>query len=143
MKILLNKTYKKLLKLAYLDHLTGCFNRNWLNKYREAYNITGTFISIIDIDDLKKCNDTSGHTSGDILLVTIATHLLSITKNVVRLGGDEFLLITTFNPIQLLYHIDRISFGVGVVQLNMKFNLRTAMIIADKNMYNMKKNKKH
>ncbi|HSQ35450.1 MAG TPA: diguanylate cyclase [Candidatus Binatia bacterium] len=51
---------------------------------------------IIDIDDIKKCNDTHGHLTGDLVLVKVATLLTSQIRGcdfVARYGGDEFTVI--------------------------------------------------
>jgi two-component system cell cycle response regulator len=51
---------------------------------------------IIDIDDFKKCNDTHGHLTGDLVLVKVASLLTGQTRGcdfVARYGGDEFTVI--------------------------------------------------
>jgi two-component system, cell cycle response regulator len=51
---------------------------------------------IIDIDDFKKCNDTHGHLTGDLVLVNVASLLTSQIRGcdfVARYGGDEFTVI--------------------------------------------------
>jgi two-component system cell cycle response regulator len=51
---------------------------------------------IIDIDDFKKCNDTHGHLTGDLVLVKVASLLTSQIRGcdfVARYGGDEFTVI--------------------------------------------------
>jgi diguanylate cyclase (GGDEF)-like protein len=51
---------------------------------------------LIDIDDFKKCNDTHGHLTGDLVLVKVASLLSSQVRGcdfVARYGGDEFTVI--------------------------------------------------
>jgi diguanylate cyclase (GGDEF)-like protein len=51
---------------------------------------------IIDIDDFKKCNDTHGHLTGDLVLVKVASLLTDQIRGcdfVARIGGDEFTVI--------------------------------------------------
>jgi diguanylate cyclase (GGDEF)-like protein len=51
---------------------------------------------IIDIDDFKKCNDTHGHLTGDLVLVKVASLLIAQIRGcdfVARYGGDEFTVI--------------------------------------------------
>lgn len=51
---------------------------------------------IIDIDDFKKCNDTHGHLTGDLVLVKVAALLTAQIRGcdfVARYGGDEFTVI--------------------------------------------------
>lgn len=52
-----------------------------------------TFISIIDLNDLKEINDSQGHAEGDELLRKTALALRYAVRNsdfLARLGGDEF-----------------------------------------------------
>jgi diguanylate cyclase (GGDEF)-like protein len=51
---------------------------------------------VIDIDDFKKCNDTHGHLTGDLVLVKVASLLSAQVRGcdfVARYGGDEFTVI--------------------------------------------------
>jgi diguanylate cyclase (GGDEF)-like protein len=51
-------------------------------------------IAFIDVDGLKRVNDTLGHTAGDRLLVNVVQTLRQRVRPydlVVRFGGDEFL----------------------------------------------------
>ncbi len=82
-------------KKAYIDSLTGLYNRNYLNDLN--LNFREYTVAMADIDDFKKINDTYGHDAGDIVLKQIA---LIMKKNVrekedfvIRFGGEEFLLL--------------------------------------------------
>jgi len=82
--------FEKLNKFAYHDNLTGCYNRNW---FVENYNDEDEFkFIIVDINDLKKENDTNGHCAGDNLIKDVAKSLMQY-GDVVRYGGDEFILV--------------------------------------------------
>ena len=51
---------------------------------------------MLDLDDLKKVNDTSGHAAGDELLRTLARTLGAVLRRgdrAYRIGGDEFAII--------------------------------------------------
>jgi len=51
---------------------------------------------MIDLDHFKRLNDQHGHQAGDEVLVNVAHFLLRETRArdaVVRLGGDEFLVL--------------------------------------------------
>ena len=52
---------------------------------------------LIDLDDFKNVNDTLGHAAGDELLKAVAAKLQSLLRpgdHIVRLGGDEFIIIS-------------------------------------------------
>mgnify|MGYP005840468145 CR=1 FL=1 len=55
-----------------------------------------TFISIIDLNDLKETNDSKGHAAGDELLRKTALTLRYAVRNadfLARIGGDEFAVL--------------------------------------------------
>ncbi len=88
--------------MVHYDYLTGLPNRHLLRErihhtvYMSEKNQAQSAICFIDVDDFKRINDTFGHHIGDMLLVQIVSHIqLHLEKNddLLRLGGDEFLLI--------------------------------------------------
>jgi diguanylate cyclase (GGDEF)-like protein len=92
----------KLRELTIRDHLTGLFNRRYLDEIlakevqRAARTQHPVGIVMIDIDHFKEINDVYGHEVGDQLVVAIA----EIQKDIIRTydaacryGGDEFVLI--------------------------------------------------
>lgn len=89
---------------AYLDRLTGVYNRHYFETYVSALYKAAARDSkkqkiaalMIDIDRFKSINDRYGHVVGDEALICSARILrASVGKNahVVRYGGDEFLVI--------------------------------------------------
>ena len=61
---------------------------------RTARSGEGLVVAYIDVDGLKRVNDTAGHTAGDALLGDVArsiTHHLRSYDVMCRFGGDEFL----------------------------------------------------
>jgi diguanylate cyclase (GGDEF)-like protein/PAS domain S-box-containing protein len=88
--------------LAYHDTLTGLPNRALLLDrleralaQAERYNQLMALL-YLDLDHFKLINDTLGHGVGDGLLKEVAARLSSALREedtVVRLGGDEFLII--------------------------------------------------
>ena len=83
---------------ASTDPLTGLGNRRQLYFERRRHSETKSRIGIalVDINNLKTVNDTYGHKAGDALIKGVALLLSEITRTedtVVRMGGDEFLII--------------------------------------------------
>ncbi len=95
------RLFKKIENMALHDFLTGLPNRHYLSqRLRESISKLkrGTKIAImeLDLDGFKSINDTYGHSVGDILLQELAKRLRSALRGediVVRLGGDEFLIV--------------------------------------------------
>lgn len=88
-----------LVGLAYSDALTGLANRARCEQVME--NLTGTngsfSIVSMDMDYLKKTNDSLGHEEGDRLIVGFATILNQVfwdAELIGRMGGDEFIVIS-------------------------------------------------
>ncbi len=88
--------------LAHHDPLTGLPNRLLFNDRLDhtlarAQREAGCCaILFFDLDGFKVINDTLGHSSGDLLLQTIAARLkggLRSNDTVARLGGDEFVVV--------------------------------------------------
>jgi diguanylate cyclase (GGDEF)-like protein len=88
------------------DSLTGLPNRHWLQWYlpqaiaRARENRQTLALLFIDLDGFKAANDTMGHAAGDELLRHAAHRLKEAVRphdNVVRFGGDEFVVILENN----------------------------------------------
>jgi diguanylate cyclase (GGDEF)-like protein len=84
--------------LAYHDHLTGCWNRRYVEKHLLEHLNNGASLGIIllDINYFKPINDTYGHNFGDELLVQFAKTLENALPSralLGRLGGDEFIVV--------------------------------------------------
>lgn len=81
--------------LGYTDPLTGIPNRKAFEEDRRKVEVFQTFI-LIDVDNLKLLNDSSGHLHGDKMLRKCAHILHKATEKVgkaYRLSEDEFALI--------------------------------------------------
>jgi diguanylate cyclase (GGDEF)-like protein/PAS domain S-box-containing protein len=92
------KLEQQLLRAALRDPLTGCFNRRFLGDMERAldHREKGWGAIVIDIDNFKDYNDRHGHHIGDRVLVRVSRFLLSLVRAedaVIRIGGDEFLLL--------------------------------------------------
>ncbi|MGB7414583.1 MAG: histidine kinase N-terminal 7TM domain-containing protein [Thermosynechococcaceae cyanobacterium] len=93
---------EQLKRFAYLDSLTGLFNRRQLEINAEQLlqsMDTGRWpiaLLYIDLNKFKAINDTYGHVVGDAVLVHVAQCLQACVRKgdiVARLGGDEFVAL--------------------------------------------------
>lgn len=76
------------------DYLTGLLNRKiGEKKMSQAMKDAPGCLAFVDLDNLKRTNDTMGHLAGDYALMTVGEVLSEFGQNaiVARLGGDEFL----------------------------------------------------
>lgn len=127
--------------LALYDQFTGCLNRNWYNLESSKYNNKNCYVTVVDINGLKKMNDTKGHQAGDLLISSVANTLLNNFKKdvVCRFGGDEFIVISKNDPSALLQSIHATSsFSFGTVLKDSTTTLETAFNQADERMYSQK-----
>ena len=88
-----------------VDQLTKISNRYDLFNYLDSIeNKTDYALSIFDIDDFKKVNDTYGHVCGDYILKEIANIIKTNCNEsfVSRYGGEEFIISITFIEIHQL-----------------------------------------
>ena len=88
---------------ANIDALTGVKNRNAYRVYEERLNAQIEInrapdfaITILDVNDLKKVNDTEGHKAGDQYLRDACKIICTTFKRspVFRVGGDEFAVLS-------------------------------------------------
>lgn len=86
-------------KIAY-DALTGAYTRHAgmckLEELLAAKEKGHHCIAFVDLDKLKYINDHFGHNEGDYAIRTVAKTLMSSVREtdyVIRLGGDEFLVL--------------------------------------------------
>ena len=83
------------------DELTGLAGRRRLNEtFVMLHSLavrsgTPLTVAIIDVDRLKRINDTQGHTAGDAVLRAVSAALLGGRRHelVARWGGDEFVVL--------------------------------------------------
>lgn len=90
--------FRSLNTLAYIDALTGLFNRTLMVELGEKLGASGQDYGLVsmDLNGLKLVNDTSGHAAGDRLLKDFARVLREVFPEeayLMRIGGDEFVVI--------------------------------------------------
>lgn len=79
----------------YTDALTGIYNRRYYEE-RIKNSDMAAGVAMIDLDDFKIYNDTFGHDAGDLALTTVVGIIkanIRRTDMLIRMGGDEFLLV--------------------------------------------------
>lgn len=87
-----------LLNEAHHDFMTGLLNRRGLYAAMEQLTKEHTPIALcmLDLDNLKKVNDTYGHDVGDRMISAFCDLLKHCTRSddvVCRYGGDEFIVV--------------------------------------------------
>ena len=101
-------------KLAIIDPLTNLYNRRYGEQRlaeeiaRAQRHLTPLTVLLLDINDLKRVNDTLGHSAGDELIKHFAQRLQRAIRGsdvAVRLGGDEFLVLLPDCKIDEVHHV--------------------------------------
>lgn len=158
----LKQEIKELKRTIYKDELTKTYNRKWLHDNILDDNAQGFINSgilcIIDLNYFKDINDTYGHIVGDKVLIFVANELKKLKANIVRYGGDEFVIIFDDTKTQELIRKKlekiredilkkqmklkdssfKVSFAFGVQKFLKGDTLVKIVDYADKNMYNDK-----
>ena len=148
------------------DHLTGLPNRRYLDAaIEEAANAArenGSRLAVlhIDLDRFKEINDTLGHLAGDQMLVhaaSVLTELRGPDEFVARIGGDEFVFLSTGSsgrnlatlaeaivaamrkPVTFNGHICRFGASVGIAsQSGHAIDAKQLLVNADLALYRAK-----
>ena len=100
------------------DPLTGCYNRRQLDELcRRERSADETWGCIyVDIDHFKQYNDTYGHAAGDNVLLRMSRFLMRYVRAeepVIRMGGDEFLIVLSDATPETTEHVARRLEAVG------------------------------
>lgn len=144
------------LRAAYIDPLTGALTRaagqdqlgRLVDRARRTHEpVTFAFL---DVDYLKRLNDTCGHAAGDDLLRTVGAALrrgLRSSDIIVRYGGDEFVCALPDSQLadanrrftMVRHEMDAMlagsAFSIGLVQLRDHEPLDGVIARADLAMY--------
>ena len=151
------------MKQIRLDPLTGISNRHAyieeLQKLTDAETLPDDLVVYsIDINGLKKTNDTLGHSAGDELICGAADCITTIFDKygkTYRTGGDEFIVIANIETTQIYSLVSQlnklgaswkgkesksISFSVGAAARKDNPDLKPEklVILADQRMYKAK-----
>ena len=142
----------------YTDALTGIYNRRYYEERIRNSNMSAG-VAMIDLDDFKIYNDTFGHDAGDLALTTVVGIIkdnVRRTDLLIRMGGDEFLLVMPdigeqafadkLNQIQGKIHSSkvpgysqlRLSVSIGGVLSGSGSTVERAIRKADQFMYQAK-----
>lgn len=116
------KLAKSMLRLAFIDSLTGLPNRRYYDQYvqkewqhamRHQYPLS---IIMLDIDYFKNYNDAEGHTAGDKCLIKLAKvlklHFKRSEDIVCRYGGEEFCVVAACDAEQSLALAEKLRVAV-------------------------------
>lgn len=119
---------QRLRELSLKDPLTQCHNRRYLHRLDEM--TAGTWACLVfDLDDFKRINDAQGHRRGDAILVEFVAFLkapLTTGETVVRLGGDEFLVVLTASASERLALLEG-WYATNAAQSPTAFSMGTAV----------------
>ncbi len=136
------------------DALTACLSRAaFLDMKSSPHNENG-YLIFFDLNDFKKINDIYGHNIGDKYLINFANILnkhFDIESSSYRIGGDEFVVITTISRIKLIevlekicsdsklifqdYYTGHCPYSAGIAYFTNTENLDKTLEKADKAMY--------
>ena len=137
------QAHLKLERSALMDALTGLGNRRALEVDHAAFR--GGWLTLWDVDDLKRVNDTLGHAAGDRYLLEFTTALgnnLSSQDRAYRTGGDEFLTLTRNTPEALITLTRQKFTNVSAGSARLDDDLDVTMFEADTNLYEDKRERK-
>lgn len=160
-----------LLDAVHTDPLTKLPNRLVLDSallksmQGAVVNNSSFAVAFVDLDGFKQINDTLGHDQGDSLLIEVAARFKKMLRDndtIIRMGGDEFVLILNdivhkdlnkllgriVNRINEPYYLNGIKadigISIGVTEYQVAHSTLTSLIKqADKAMYHAKRSGKN
>lgn len=146
---------------AETDALTGLDNRTKYNQrmLHEYPKLDSVYIAFIDVNFLKKMNDTCGHEAGDSVLKRVAEDMKQLIDDTIhgyRLGGDEFAFIfcnyteavadrmlqnweKNVEPLNRKEDPVQCSLAIGHAFASRPIDIDAVLKQADQNMYQKKK----
>lgn len=135
-----------------MDSMTGAWNRKIIDDItNKDLLLEDSTILMVDIDNFKSINDSNGHDFGDKAILDTVDFLKKSfpAANIIRYGGDEFLIIISKNiklskiKIQLSsnYFRDDITYSIGIAYGNKNDNVYGIIKRADIALYKSKETK--
>lgn len=98
--------------LAYQDAMTGLGNRTaFERKMASIHDKENVTILMMDLNDLKKCNDTLGHEAGDRYIKNASRIIQMVFDKIgtsYRIGGDEFCVLIQSGTLEEANRIVRV-----------------------------------
>ena len=142
----------KLALAAKIDPMTSLWNRKRINDITsEDLLLEDSTILMVDIDNFKSINDNNGHDFGDKAILDTTNYLKKSfpTANIIRYGGDEFLIIISENmklskiknKLSMSHHRDDITYSIGIAYGNKGDNIYGIIKHADIALYKSKETK--
>ncbi len=117
------RAHEAAVQAAREDALTGLGNRRAFDEWIGDALSTGAEVSLIlvDVDRLKKLNDTHGHAVGDGVLRSVADLVRANIRSgdrAARIGGDEFAIVLgSSDPVEAQLVMDRLQLAATVASL--------------------------
>lgn len=155
---------EELKRASAMDHLTKLANRSKLmeeaGKWMDFCKRHGLPMSliIIDIDNLKKINDTYGHLAGDEVIAALAGRMSRLLRHediMARWGGDEFVILLPNTNIKEAMALSErlraaaaercasediaVTCSFGITALRKDSTLESLIAKADKSLYRAKR----
>jgi len=162
------KKAKHFEKLAMHDPLTELYNRAYYSEFIEKNDMqqSDCYVIMMDVNNLKICNDNIGHDKGDLLLQNAAgiiQHAFLPNGKCIRMGGDEFCVLLMnvqeeecirclkeFDELLLRFNESypnefpvEVAYGYASFDSTQDFDFADTLRRADKMMYQMKIDMKH
>lgn len=142
----------KLVLAAKIDPMTGLWNRKRINDItNKDLLLEDSTILMVDIDNFKSINDNNGHDFGDKAILATVNYLKKsfLNADIIRYGGDEFLIIISENmklsKVKIRLNANRsrndITYSIGVAYGNKDDNIYGIIKHADIALYKSKETK--
>lgn len=107
-------------KVSETDGLTNLLNRHAYESHKKEITVQEMkedfLVMIMDVNGLKRINDTIGHDAGDELIIGAANCLVKVFSqygNIYRIGGDEFAVVLNLPKDEFIIELEHFRTIVG------------------------------